>query len=68
VGVRPEPTAEAPQQPCADQGDEEEACRQTAEPSDDIPHLRSGARSRRSHTPSLVIEPGGRWSRCAMHG
>jgi transposase len=41
VGVRLEPTDEAPPPLCADKGEEEEECRQTAARYDDIPPIRS---------------------------
>lgn len=40
VVVRPEATDEAPQHLCADKGYDYEACRQTAERCDYIPHIR----------------------------
>jgi putative transposase len=47
---RPESSDEAPQQLCADKGDDDEACRQQADPPDDLPHIRSrGEEQREKH-------------------
>ena len=47
VVERPEPTDEAPQPVCLDQGDDDDECRQVAEPHDDIPHIRSRGEAQR---------------------
>jgi putative transposase len=47
VVERPEPREEAPPPVCLDQGYAYDACRQVAEPHDDIPHLRSRGEEQR---------------------
>jgi putative transposase len=47
VVERPEPTEAAPQHVCLDKGDDDDACRQVAEPHDDIPHIRSRGEEQR---------------------
>jgi putative transposase len=46
VGARPEPTAEAPQHLCLDQGYDYDACRQEAEGPGYLPHSRSRGEER----------------------
>jgi len=47
VVARPEPTAEAPPHLCLDKGDDDEECRQVAEPHEYIPHIRSRGEEQR---------------------
>jgi putative transposase len=47
VVERPEPTEEVPQHVCLDKGDDDDECRQVAEPHDDIPHMRSRGEEQR---------------------